>query len=50
MVEIGPVIFLIASKYISYSLEKGVAISLNEFKSPSPKEALCQVWLKLAYY
>ena len=27
--------------------EKDVAIHLNELESPSPKNALCQVWLKL---
>ena len=29
-------------------LEKGGALHLNKLKSPSPKDALCQVWLKLA--
>ena len=29
-------------------LEKGRALHLNQFKSPSPKDALCQVWLILA--
>ena len=29
-------------------LEKGVALRLNKIESPSPKDALCQVWLKLA--
>ena len=29
-------------------LEKGRALHLNKPKSPSPKDALCQVWLKLA--
>ena len=29
-------------------LEKGGALHLNKFESPSPKNALCQVWLKLA--
>ena len=28
--------------------EKGVAQHLNRLESPSPKDALCQVWLKLA--
>ena len=31
-------------------LEKGRAIHLNKFESPSPKKALCQVWLKLAQW
>ena len=29
-------------------LEKDVAVDLNIFESPSPKDSLCQVWLKLA--
>ena len=29
-------------------LEKGLALHLNKYESPSPKDALCQVWLKLA--
>ena len=29
-------------------LEKGGALRLNKLESPSPKDALCQVWLKLA--
>ena len=28
-------------------LEKGVALHLNKFEYTSPKNALCQVWLKL---
>ena len=28
-------------------LEKGGALHLNKLESPSPKDALCQVWLKL---
>ena len=31
-------------------LEKGGALHLNKFESPSPKDALCQVWLKLAQW
>ena len=31
-------------------LEKGVALNLNKFESPLPKNALCQVWLKLAQW
>mgnify|MGYP003688723061 CR=1 FL=1 len=31
-------------------LEKGGAIHLNKPESPSPKDALCQVWLKLAQW
>ena len=29
-------------------LEKGVALHLNKLEFPSPKDALCQIWLKLA--
>ena len=29
-------------------LEKGVAFLLNKLESPPPKDALCQIWLKLA--
>ena len=31
-------------------LEKGRALLLNKLESPSPKDALCQVWLKLAQW
>ena len=31
-------------------LEKGRALHLNKTQSPSPKDALCQVWLKLALW
>ena len=31
-------------------LEKGVALHLNKLEFPSPKDALCQVWLKLAQW
>ena len=31
-------------------LEKGGAFHLNKLESPSPKDALCQVWLKLAQW
>ena len=33
---------------IIFPLEKGGALHLNKRESPSPKDALCQVWLKLA--
>ena len=29
-------------------LEKVVALYMNHLESPSPKDALCKVWLKLA--
>ena len=28
-------------------LKKGLSLHLNKFESPSPKNALCKVWLKL---
>ena len=31
-------------------LEKGMALHLHQHKSLSPKDALCQVWLKLAQW
>ena len=31
-----------------WTLKKGVAHHLNKLESPSPENALCQVWLKLA--
>ena len=31
-------------------LENGGALHLNNVESPSPKDALCQVWLKLAQW
>ena len=31
-----------------FPLEKGGALHLNKLESPQPKDALCQVWLKLA--
>ena len=31
-------------------LEKDVAVDLNIFESPSPKDSLCQVWLKMAQW
>ena len=30
--------------------EKGGALHLNKLESPSPKDSLCQVWLKLAQW
>ena len=34
----------------SHGKEKGVALYLNKFESPPPKNALCQVWMKLAQW
>ena len=59
LVEIGPVIlkntilkfvnvFWLFRYYLP--LEKGVALHLNKYESPLPKDALCQVWLKLAQW
>ena len=31
-------------------LEKSMALHLNKFESPSPNDALCQVWLKLVQW
>jgi hypothetical protein len=31
-------------------LERGYPLSLNKLESPSPKDDLCQVWLKLAQW
>ena len=33
-----------------FPLEKGRALHLNKLESPSPKDALCQVWMKLAQW
>ena len=34
--------------YYYLSLKIGIALHLNKFESPSPRDALCQVWVKLA--
>ena len=36
-------------RYYLY-FEKGSVVPLNKFEFPSPKDALCQVWLKLAQW
>ena len=41
-------VFLLFLNYLP--LEKDVALLLNKLESPSPKDALCQVWLKLAQW
>ena len=39
----------VISRFCNYlPLEKGGALHLNKLISPSPKDVLCQVWLKLA--
>ena len=55
LVEIGPVVmenianvFLLFRNYLP--LEKSRALYLNKLESPSPKDALCQVWLKVAQW
>ena len=40
--------FLLFRNYLS--LEKGRVLHLNKLESSSPKDALCQVWLKLAQW
>ena len=59
LVEIGAVVlkrrFLnfvnVFSLFRNYlPLEKGGAYHLNKLESPLPKDALCQVWLKLAQW
>ena len=56
LVEIGPVVlekkilnfFNVFSLFRNYlPLEKRWALHLNKLESPSPKDALCQVWLKI---
>ena len=44
--KISLVYFLLFCNYLP--LEKGVALHLNNLEFPSPKDALCQVWLKFA--
>ena len=49
----GEEIFLISSMYFRYfcnnlPLEMGWVLHLNKLDSPSPKDALWQVWLKMA--
>ena len=39
-------LFLLFRNY--FPLEQDAALQLDKIESPSPKDALCQVWLKLA--
>ena len=55
VVEIGTVVWRGFLKILSIIffchyllLEMGMALYLNRLKSPLPKNALCQVWLKMA--
>ena len=41
-------VFLLIGNYLP--LEKGGSFHLNKLESPSLKEALCQIWLKLAQW
>ena len=41
-------VFLLFRNYLT--LEKGGVLHFNKLESPSPKDALCQVWLKLAQW
>ena len=58
-VKIGPVglekNFLISSMFFRYfvfisSWKRNRVLHFNKLESPSPKDALCQVWLKLAQW
>ena len=47
--------FIFSTMYFSLfrnylPLEKGGALHLNKLESPSPKDALCQVWLKITQW
>ena len=41
-------LFLLFLNYLPFG--KGVAFHLNKLESPSPRDTLCQVWLKLAQW
>ena len=57
-IEIGPVVLEKTSNLINVfslfrnylPLGKGVVLHLNKLEFPSPNDALCQVWLKLAQW
>ena len=51
-VEIGPVVLSMYFRYfvIISPWKRMGALHLNKLESPSPKDALCQVWLKLAQW
>ena len=42
--------YLLFRNYMYLSLEKGVPLFLNKLEFSSPKDAFCQVWLKLAQW
>jgi hypothetical protein len=53
LIEIGPMVLeKILKCFVCYylPLEKGTALHLNKLESPSSKDDLCQVWLKLAQW
>ena len=58
LVEIGPVVIEKIFKFVNVfslfrnylPLEKGWVLHLNKLESPSPKNALCLVWLKLVQW
>ena len=61
LVEIGPVVLEKIEDFFNFvnvfslfrnylSLKKDGTLHLNKLESPSPKDALCQVWLKLAQW
>ena len=41
---------MLVKKCYHLLLEKDVILHLNQLESPSPKDALCQVWLKLTHW
>ena len=40
--------YIFAISCLDLPLKKDMTLHLNKLESPSPKDALCQVWLKLA--
>ena len=60
LAEIGPAVLMKNLRFLNIvsvfmlsrynlSLEKGVVLPLDILESPSPKDALCKVWLKQAH-
>jgi hypothetical protein len=53
LIEIGPLvlenrIFVLFTLLLLFPLGKGQFPSFEQFRTPAPKDHLCQVWLKLA--
>ena len=46
LIEIG--LLVLEKKIFLKTLKRGYPLHLNRFKSPLPKDDLCQVWFKLA--